>query len=172
MQRTFVVADFGHAQLIDNHTENKISPPPLRPPEIIIGGPWDAKVDIWTFGCLIFELITGRSLFKYEPDPKLNLDEPNHILYQMLCYTCEDIRAEQLSVSALADQFFDTNCNLKAMPTLMDYPFEISIRSYKVIEEADVLSTAALMRRCLRLDPTQRASAAELLSDPWFDEIE
>lgn len=90
----------------------------------------------------------------------------------MLCYTCEGIRAEQLSVSPLADRFFDTNCKLKAMPTLMDYPFEISIRSYKVIEEADVLSTAALMRRCLRIDPTQRVSAAELLSDPWFDGIE
>ncbi|KAF8903165.1 kinase-like protein [Gymnopilus junonius] len=176
MQRTFVVADFGHviltAQLVENHTENKISPPPLRPPEIIIGGPWDAKVDIWTFGCLIFELITGRAFFKYEPDPKLNLDEPNYIIYQMLCYTCEDISAEQLMVSAFADQFFDTNCNFKAIPRLMDYPFEISIRCYKVIEEADVLSTAALMRRCLRLDPAQRASAAELLSDPWFDGVE
>ncbi len=136
----------------------------------------------------IFELITGRALSKYERDPKLNLDEPNHILYQMLCYTCEDIRAEQLSVGTLAVQFFDTNCtcvlsvpfifpkrytgNLEAMPTLMDYPFEISIRNYKVIEEADLLSTAALMRRCLCLDPSQRASAVELLSGPWFDGIE
>ncbi|PBK97983.1 kinase-like protein [Armillaria gallica] len=152
------------AMLIDNQ---KISPPLFRPPEIIIGGPWDAMVDIWTFGCLIFELITGCALFKYEPDLKFNLDEPNHISYQMLC---EDIRAEQLSVSTLAVQFFDTNCI--TMPTLMDYPFEISIRNYKVIEEADVLSTAALMRRCLRLDPSQRASAAELLSGPWFDDIE
>lgn len=58
------------------------------------------------------------------------------------------------------------------MPTLMDYPFKISIRNYKVIEEADVLSTAALMRRCLCLDPSQLASAAELLSGPWFDGIE
>ncbi|KAK0448169.1 kinase-like protein [Armillaria borealis] len=172
MQRTFVVADFSHAQPIYIQTENKISLPPLRPPEIMLGGPWDAKVDIWTFGCLIFELVTGRPLFKYQPDPKLNLDEPNNILYQMLCYTCEDIRAEQLQVSPLASQFFDTNCNLKAMPTLTNYPFEILIRSYKVIEEADVLSTATLMRRCLRLDPKQRASAAELLSDLWFDGIE
>ncbi|KAK0244246.1 hypothetical protein EDD85DRAFT_191461 [Armillaria nabsnona] len=131
----------------------------------MIGGPWDAKVDIWAFGCLIFELITGRGLFKYEPDLKYNLDEPNFMLYQMICYTGEDFRAEQLSVSPLAAQFFDSTSN----PPLFDYPFEIFIRSYKVIEEADVLSTAAFLRRCLRLDPTKRASAAELLS---FDGVE
>ena len=62
--------------------------------------------------------------------------------------------------------------NLKANPPLFDYPFEISIRSYEVVEEADVLSTAAFMRRCLRLDPKKRASAAELLSDPWFDGVD
>ncbi|PBK74828.1 kinase-like protein [Armillaria solidipes] len=172
MQLNFLLADFGSAQPLFIQTQNEISALQLRPPEIMIGGPWDAKVDIWAFGCLIFELITGRGLFKYEPDLKYNLDEPNFMLYQMICYTGEDFRAEQLSVSPLAAQFFDSTCNLKANPPLFDYPFEISIRSYKVVEEADVLSTAAFMRRCLRLDPTKRASAAELLSDPWFDGVE
>ena len=62
--------------------------------------------------------------------------------------------------------------NLQAQPPLIDYPFEISISNYKVVPEADVLSTAALMRRCLRLDPNQRASASELLKDPWFAGVE
>ena len=31
-----------------------------------------------------------------------------------------------------------------------------------------MLSTAALMRRCLHLDPAKRTSAVDLLSDPWF----
>ncbi|KAK0212175.1 kinase-like domain-containing protein [Desarmillaria ectypa] len=188
MRLTFVVADFGSAQPIDIHTQDEISPLPLRPPEIMIGGPWDDKADIWTFGCLvhvllfyppsplvdehisgIFELITGRALFKYEPFPKHNLDEPNYILYQIICYTGEAFGSQQLSDSPLAGKFFDSTCNLRANPPLIDYLFEISIRRLKVIEEADVLSTAALMRRCLRLDPAQRASAAELLSDPWFN---
>ncbi|KAK0449113.1 kinase-like protein [Armillaria borealis] len=172
MQLNFLLADFGSAQPLFIQTQNEISAPQLRPPEIMIGGPWDVKVDIWAFGCLIFELITGRGLFKYEPDLRYNLDEPNFMLYQMICYTGEDFRAEQLSVSPLAAQFFDSTCNLKANPPLFDYPFETSIRSYKVVEEADVLSTAAFMRRCLCLDPTKRASAAELLSDPWFDGVE
>lgn len=42
------------------------------------------------------------------------------------------------------------------------------ISAYNVVDETDVVPMATLMRRCLRLDPAQRASAAELLSDPWF----
>ncbi|KAK0430418.1 kinase-like protein [Armillaria borealis] len=174
MQRTFVVADFGSAQLIDTRSHEEISPLSLRPPEIIIGGSWDEKVDIWTFGCLIFELVTGGALFKYVPCPKFGLDEPNFMLYQMICFTGEDFGSQQLSVSPLAGQFFDSTCtcNLKANPPILDFPFDLSIKRLKVIEEADVLPIAALMRRCLRLDPAQRASAAELLSDPWFDGVE
>ena len=36
------------------HTVNDITANALRPPEIILRGPWDEKVDIWTFGCLVF----------------------------------------------------------------------------------------------------------------------
>ncbi len=60
----------------------------------------------------IFELVTSRGLFKYEPDSKLKLDETEHILYQMICYTSEDFSPEQLSVSPLAGRYFDSTCQL------------------------------------------------------------
>jgi serine/threonine protein kinase len=34
--------------------------------------------------------------------------------------------------------------------------------------EEDVLSTAAIVQRCLKLDPAKRPTAEELLLDPWF----
>ncbi|KAF8531902.1 kinase-like protein [Gautieria morchelliformis] len=145
-QCTYVVADFGSAQSITNQIADEITAYPLRPPEILIGGPWNEKVDIWTFGCLVFEFVTSRALFNYKPYPKYHLDEPNYHLYTMLCYTGEDFSAEQLTVSPLAAKYFDS--------TFMD--------------EADILPTATLMRRCLRLNPADRASAHDLLLDPWF----
>ncbi|KZT01010.1 kinase-like protein [Laetiporus sulphureus 93-53] len=172
MQRTFALGDFGSAQPIDKHTVDHITAVHLRPPEIIIGGPWNETVDIWTFGCLVFEIVTGRGLFKYEPYLKYRLNDTSNLLYQMICYTGEDFSEEQLRIGAQAAEFFDTTCNLRENPTLYNYSFEICIRSYKVIEEADVLSTARLMRRCLRLDPAERASAVELLSDPWFNGVD
>jgi serine/threonine protein kinase len=62
--------------------------------------------------------------------------------------------------------------NLRADPDLINYPFELSLRVYNVIEESDIVSTAALMRRCLHLDPKDRASAEELLTDLWFVGVE
>jgi len=46
----------------------------------------------------IFELVTSRGLFKYEPDSKLKLNET------------EDFSPEQLSVSPLAGRYFDSTC--------------------------------------------------------------
>ncbi|KAF8874331.1 kinase-like domain-containing protein [Infundibulicybe gibba] len=172
MERTYVLADFGSSQPTSIHTTDEITAPGLRPPEIMIGGPWNEKVDIWSFGCLVFELVIGRRLFKYQPYKKYHLDEENYMLYQMMCHTCENFEPEQLTVSPLAAKFFNNTCDLKSKPPMIDYPLEIPIRSYKILQEEDVLSMAAFMRRCLRLDPAHRASAAELLSDPWFSGVD
>ena len=58
----------------------------------------------------IFEFVTSRSLFRYEPNEKYKLDETSNILHQMICYTCEDFSEEQLTVSPLAGEFFDSTC--------------------------------------------------------------
>jgi len=52
---TYVMLDFDSAQPATNHTVNDITADALRPPEIIPRGPWDEKVDIWTFGCLVVQ---------------------------------------------------------------------------------------------------------------------
>ncbi len=51
------------AQLIDTRSHEEITPLSLRPPEIIISGLWDEKVDIWTFGCLV------RVILFHPPSP-------------------------------------------------------------------------------------------------------
>ncbi|KIM84915.1 hypothetical protein PILCRDRAFT_817739 [Piloderma croceum F 1598] len=61
----------------------------LRAPETILGGPWNEKVDIWTFGCLVFELIVNSDLFKYEAYEQYGLDAPTGHLWQMMCFTGE-----------------------------------------------------------------------------------
>ena len=34
-----------------------------RAPEIVLGNKYDHGVDIWSLGCIIYELITGKPLF-------------------------------------------------------------------------------------------------------------
>lgn len=172
MTRNYIVADFGSAQPANVHTTNEISAYALRAPETILKAPWNEKVDIWAFGCMIFELLTGRDLFVYKSFPEYNLNEPTGHLWQMLCFTRENMIRMQVESSRLGTEYFilDKNndvdnpfCNFKADVPILDNPFAASLRNYKVIDEEDVLATAKIMQRCLRLNPDDRATAMELL---------
>lgn len=49
----------------DKKWTNKYRPctPTHRPLEVWLGDNWDTSVDIWSFGCTIFEMIYGKTLF-------------------------------------------------------------------------------------------------------------
>ncbi|KAF8067837.1 kinase-like domain-containing protein, partial [Lyophyllum atratum] len=176
--RTYVVSDFGCAQPTMVHTFDEITTPALRSPEVILRGPWDEKVDIWAFGCLIFEFITGSALFEMRSYPEEGLDDETTChLWQMLCFSQGRVTREQVEASKLGTQYFDipdnaddSFCNLKGRPTIYNSPFWSLLKRYNVLEEADVFATATFMQRCLRLNPNERATAQELLDDPWWQD--
>ncbi|KXN87240.1 Serine/threonine-protein kinase SRPK [Leucoagaricus sp. SymC.cos] len=110
MRATYLLADFGCAQPSGLHANRTITSLPLRPPEVFLEAEWDKPADIWTFGCLIFELVTSKHLFRYQRNQKFGLDEMENMLYQMMLHTEEDFRAAQLQVSSKAPEYFNTNC--------------------------------------------------------------
>mmetsp|Transcript_6648 Transcript_6648/g.5972 ORF Transcript_6648/g.5972 Transcript_6648/m.5972 type:complete len:200 (+) Transcript_6648:382-981(+) len=63
-KKTLKLADLGSAFPIE---ENTITPYLIsryyRPPEIILGLPYECAVDVWSAACTIYELYTGKFLF-------------------------------------------------------------------------------------------------------------
>ncbi len=53
----FRLVDLSHAQIVDEQTTDDITPLTLRPPEVMLAGPWSEKVDIWTLGCLVSRFV-------------------------------------------------------------------------------------------------------------------
>ncbi|KAG1855329.1 kinase-like protein [Suillus subalutaceus] len=154
MTRNYIVADFGSAQPANVHTTDEIFAYALRAPETILKSPWNEKVDIWAFGCM--------------PEPKLRI-------FELLTDALLHMTRVQVESSRLGTKYFilDKNidnpfCNFKADVPIFDNPFAASLRNYKVIKEEDVIATAKIMQRCLRLNPDDRATAMELLQDPWW----
>ena len=47
-----------------------------RAPEIVLSIPYTAAIDMWSFGCIIYELFAGTPLFAAE-------DEKDHMAYMM-----------------------------------------------------------------------------------------
>merc|ERR1712113_392190 len=57
------ICDLGNACWTTKHFTDDITTRQYRSPEAILQVGYDTKTDIWSLGCIIFELITGDYLF-------------------------------------------------------------------------------------------------------------
>ena len=58
------IVDLGNACWFHHHFSTEIQTRQYRSPEVILGLNYGASADIWSFACMIFELITGDFLFE------------------------------------------------------------------------------------------------------------
>ena len=61
-----VLSDFGNACYTNKHYSDKICTRHYKPPENILSNDYDTSADIWSFGCCIYESLTGDVLFNPE----------------------------------------------------------------------------------------------------------
>merc|ERR1712003_468745 len=48
----------------DDHLSSYVQSRSYRAPEVMLGLPYDQKIDLWSFGCILAELWTGYVLFQ------------------------------------------------------------------------------------------------------------
>ena len=83
---------------------NNITPVHLRAPEVILELHWDEKVDIWTFGCLVFEFVNNQKLIRATE----HAEDPEEIaLYSILNLTGERYAPETIRSSTKAVRYLD-----------------------------------------------------------------
>ncbi len=58
------VIDFGSSCFIHDHLSSYVQSRSYRAPEVILGCRYDYKVDIWSLGCILAEMLTGYVLFQ------------------------------------------------------------------------------------------------------------
>jgi serine/threonine protein kinase len=61
----WTIADFGSASFYkpEKLDTDLISTRPYRAPEVVMGGQWYYPTDMWSLGCILFEVYTGCKLF-------------------------------------------------------------------------------------------------------------
>ncbi|KAL5521465.1 hypothetical protein ACEPAF_2213 [Sanghuangporus sanghuang] len=160
-----VLADFTSWNDLITRSPRAIGSPALKAPELVLGFAHSTKMDIWAFGCT---LLTGKPLFSF-PDsrsPNELAGEPKYHLRLM-----QNLVGEPFFLEASGG----TDNNWRGI-----YRYRGQLEKRESLEERiadDVPSDVedkdafvAFLRRCLRLDPSKRASASELSSDPWLAE--
>ena len=60
------IIDLGNACWAHQHFTEDIQTRQYRSPEVIVGASYHFAADLWSLGCIVFELLTGDLLF----DPK------------------------------------------------------------------------------------------------------
>jgi serine/threonine protein kinase len=157
----WTIADFGSASFFNpaKPDSDLISTRPYRAPEVVLSLPWSTKADIFSMGCIIFEVYYGARLFEVNEDG-------DHL-------TMFERRVSKVPL-ALSRQskhfrrFFDPNGALISATSGYATARSSSVPSTQVgsrhlsevVPEAELRDLLMMM---LDLDPSRRASAQDCL---------
>ena len=61
-----IVIDFGSATFISDVEYTYLQTRPYRAPEMVFGYPFDFAADMWSLGCVLYEIVTKRILFNFK----------------------------------------------------------------------------------------------------------
>ncbi|XP_072763919.1 uncharacterized protein Prp4k [Anoplolepis gracilipes] len=173
------LCDFGSAS---HAHENEITPYLVsrfyRAPEIILGIPYDFGIDMWSVGCTIYELYTGKIMFSGKTNN------------QMLKYFM-DLKGKMpnklIRKGTFKDQHFDSNCNflyhevdkvterekvvvMSTLPATRDLSAELGGNSLPPEQNRKVGQLKDLLERTLMLDAGKRITVNHALAHPFIQE--
>jgi dual specificity tyrosine-phosphorylation-regulated kinase 2/3/4 len=142
------IIDFGSSCLFPSPFYSYVQSRYYRAPEVILGCGHTNKIDMWSFGCIVGELITGRSLFtgKNQEDQLLKI---------------------ALIIGSPPSSLLEKS--RKKYPILEKY-VENSRHAGKLefLIGDDDPHLVKFLEGCLNWDPDNRLSADQALSHPWL----
>lgn len=172
------LCDFGSASHV---AENDITPYLVsrfyRAPEIVLGLGYDFSIDMWSVGCTLYELYTGKIMF------------PGKSNNQMLKF-CMDLKGKfpnrLIRKGIFREQHFDANCNflyhevdkvterekvvvMTNINQTRDLTSELIGRQRLPEDQMKkVLQLKDLIEKTLALDPAKRISINQALAHPFI----
>ncbi|KAI9087901.1 hypothetical protein K1719_030231 [Acacia pycnantha] len=132
-----------------------------RAPEVILGLPYDKKIDIWSLGCILAELCTGNVLFQ---------NDSSATLLARVIGIIGPIDQNMLTKGRDTFKYFTKNHMLyerNQETNRLEYliPKKTSLRHRLPVADQGFLDFVAYL---LEVNPKKRPSATEALNHPWL----
>ena len=151
-QQNINLIDFGSSCFLNEKFNFYIQSRNYRAPEVILGFPYDFQIDIWSLGCIIFELITGKVLFQSTSEL-----EHLHLIHSIKGDFPESVLLE----SSRAPYFFAQTqlIALECEPANNSAIFSSLLKRFPLLYD--------FISRCLEIDPRKRLSIEEASFHLW-----
>lgn len=139
-----------------------------RAPEIVMGIDYDHKSDMWSVGCVLFEMIAGTPFIRTDTnkdtviyrDIIANLpNEPNEGMLADMWNRSKVPRMNPISIRPLPRQTLEERSGISAQEQ----------QWFDAISPNNTHNFFGLMNSLLTIDPLQRPSATDSLNSPLFD---
>ncbi|KAJ3442178.1 hypothetical protein M0812_11908 [Anaeramoeba flamelloides] len=160
------IVDLGNACWFDKHFSSEIQTREYRSPEVILGHDYDWTADIWSMGCMIFELLTGEVLFTPSKGDGYSKDE-DHLALIMEMFG--KIPKKILLTGANSSKVVDSkDGNLKSIKNLHFWPLEKVLHEKHNFNKKQSQEIADFLNPMFEYNLKKRASARQLLKHPWL----
>lgn len=159
------VVDLGNACWTHRHFSEDIQTRQYRAPEVLFGSKYDTSADIWSLGCMTFELLTGDLLFDPRASEEYDRDEDHLAMFQELL---GKIPKKFALSGKYSKKFFDKKGNLKHIKQLKFWPIEEVLHEKYHFSREDAEDISNFMLPLLEFDPRERATAFEVIKSDWL----
>jgi serine/threonine-protein kinase SRPK3 len=161
------IADLGNACWTNHHFTDEIQTRQYRSPEVLLGYHWGASSDLWSFACLVFELLTGDYLFDPR-DGKTYSKDDDHIA--QIIELVGPFSRSMLKESFYTRDFFNSRGELQRILKLKPWGLkEVLTEKYK-FKPTDAIEIADFLTPMLQIQPESRADAGGMVNHPWLSD--
>ena len=155
--RDIALIDFGSARKLNENKYYDVQSLWYRAPEVICGFPYTPAIDMWSMGCLLYEIHTGQPVFPGE-DPQSSL---SLMIAAVGCPSDEVVQGGSLSRQL--------RFHAAAVPGAAQVLAE---DRFACADVAELRAFANLLRGLLHPDPLKRLSAADALRHPFISKCD
>ncbi|CAH1772795.1 unnamed protein product [Owenia fusiformis] len=157
--------DFGSATFDHEHHSTIVSTRHYRAPEVILELGWTQPCDVWSIGCIMFELYTGYTLFQTH-DNKEHLAMMERILGSIPYRMAKKSKKSKYFYHGRLDwdehssagRYVKDNCK--------------KIKRYLMKDDDDHRHLLDIIEKMLEYDPAERITCYEAIQHPFFDKID
>jgi serine/threonine protein kinase len=161
-----------------NLPSDTVTPLSLRAPELILHHPFGFGIDIWSFGCLVFEFLTGRALFAVmmlgnDQSDADDADDDHLIQFNDVI---RPLPESTMTAWPRASKWYGPN-RQRLQPYSNEEPYihkslEVLFTQHRPadIDDEESAVLCSLIQQILEYDRAKRPSAVDILKHPWFSE--